>query len=102
MRTERQVLEIIKESKEIGCQVTHRGGNLQVPDVCLLGWDKNGGECMSYICTEAALEVIETALSEWGWNEVSSPVVQAQLYHAVLLELENERSRHIADGVPFS
>lgn len=96
-----EMIDRIRRADCIGCIVSSTGAPFTQPMVTLVAHDEQGTQWTWGIETEEALEVIETALSEWGWNELFSAVVQAQLYHALLLEREFQVSRE-HDEIPFS
>lgn len=93
-------IDNIRRSSHIGVMVSHSGKEGGEHRILLQGNSEDGTLWSWCLDTEEGMEVVETALSEWGWTEIASPVVQAQLYHALLLERENQLVLEL-DDIPF-
>lgn len=100
MNTQIDSIDNIRKSGHIGVMVSHSGKEGCEHRILLQGNTEDGTLWSWCLDTESAMEVVETALTEWGWTEVSSPVVQSQLYHALLLERENQLNL-LLDEIPF-
>lgn len=48
-------------------------------------------EMSAQLMSGDACEVLEQAINEWGWAEVDSPLVQSQIFFALLIERGYQR-----------
>lgn len=94
-------IDNIRKSDHIGVMVSHSGKMGCEHRILLQGNTPDGTLWSWCLDTEEAMEVVETALTEWGWLEIASPVVQAQLYQALLLEKENQAALVIEGDIAF-